>query len=142
MEVVRKQQHQQQAAGSNRHTKSFFGGGPWLKTSMQVAQNYRGANAHDVKHILCDFEPSNPYGQCSVPKWLFSVYKSPLACVYEGPPVFVSPQLCVLLLHVYVTPPIVYITPPLYTLPPPPTCLYSSPLVFAIPPFVVVMKGV
>ena len=45
---------------------------PWLKTGIQVAQNDRGAKAHDGKQVLCRFEPSSPlYGRFSVQSWPF-----------------------------------------------------------------------
>ena len=45
---------------------------PWLKTSIQVAQNDRGANAHHHNHVSFRYEPSSLfYGLFTVQKWSF-----------------------------------------------------------------------
>ena len=51
-----------------------------LKTGIQVAQNDRGAKAHQHKQVSLRFEPSSRfYGPFSVQKWPFLGYFWPFS---------------------------------------------------------------
>ena len=63
---------QQQAAAEAAGGPKVLATALWLKTSIQVAQNDREANAHHHKQVSLHFEPSSVfYGRFSVQKWPF-----------------------------------------------------------------------